>query len=444
MTITVNGAGRSYAQSLISAGKVNKTADWSFSADDGNALLGADGDDWTSYGKAHLGLNSEGSPNTKGRYEYPFEKGGTLYRSALTAIRQRASQNNATSVYTTAGDLLAEIDKNDKSATPELPRGALPDYDPDGDGDNDAEEAIGHIADAADSLADAIECLTGTDADQENEGEAEPASATAKARRTIQALRAKLPARARVLTSREFRAGAGRGSEIVPFPVQPREGRELNYRMAARPGGTAEIFLYDVIGYWLGGISAEQFATDLKGLGNVSQIDLRINSPGGDVMDGRAIYTQLAQHPAKVVAHVDALSASIASLIMCAANEIRMADGSFVMIHNAWGFSIGDANAMEKQAALLRTHTAAITDTYVARTKTDRAQLTAWMDDETWMTPQEALEAGFCDAVEEPVRVAAMLPAANSRLQFRKLPAALARPNLRDARDKIAALRASV
>jgi len=107
----LNLPGESYAHSLIAAGKVDKTSSWSFSADDGNALLGKKGDDWASYGRVHLGLDRGASEKTKARYKYPFAKSGTLYRSALTAIRQRASQQNDAAIFRAAGDLLDLIDK---------------------------------------------------------------------------------------------------------------------------------------------------------------------------------------------------------------------------------------------------------------------------------------------------------------------------------------------
>lgn len=194
---------------------------------------------------------------------------------------------------------------------------------------------------------------------------------------------------------------------IYNFKPRDLSSQPLNYKMVNKTNDLGEIYLYDMIGGW--GITAQQFAKDLKSLGNVKNIDLRINSDGGDVFDGRAIYTQLASHPARVVAHVDGLAASIASLIMCAANEIRMADGSFIMIHNAWGFGVGDSSEMRRLADLLDSVTGEITNTYVVRTGCDRNEIKQMMDDETWMTSKEAKDKGFCDVVSEPVKAAAAL-----------------------------------
>lgn len=219
---------------------------------------------------------------------------------------------------------------------------------------------------------------------------------------------------------------------------QQRENRALNYRMATK-ADRGEIFLYDDVGEgWFGGISAAQFTKDLKALGSVKTIDLHISSNGGDVFTGRAIYSQLAQHQARIVTWVDGLAASIASLIAMAGDEIRMADGSFMMIHSAWGVAIGDAPEMRRMAELLDSVTASIADTYAARTKNERKKIDKMMADETWMTAQEAVDAGFADVVDEPVKAAASV---SDPSRFRNLPAAL-RPNRAAALSLIEGMRA--
>lgn len=114
----LNSAGNSFAKSLIKAKKVS-TGSWSFSADDGNALLGSDKEnpDWVTYGKCHLATSSDGDPGTKDHYKYPFAKkvGGeiTLFQSALTAIRSRASQQEVSGVFDAAGKLLKMLKPDD-------------------------------------------------------------------------------------------------------------------------------------------------------------------------------------------------------------------------------------------------------------------------------------------------------------------------------------------
>lgn len=227
-------------------------------------------------------------------------------------------------------------------------------------------------------------------------------------------------------------------AKVLQFkPRDPK--RPLNYRMAVT-GDAAEISLYDSIGADGWGISAKQFADDLKGLGKVKAINLRVNCDGGDVFQGRAIYTNLVQHPARVVAHVDGVAASIASLICMAADEIRMADGAFMMIHNAWTVSIGNAQEFRRMADLLESVDASIEDTYAARTKTPVTNIRKMMAAETWMTAREAVDSGFADVMDEPKRIAAAITDA-SAARFRNLPKALL-PRRQMALQALAALRA--
>jgi phage I-like protein len=120
MAVTLYKKGLSHAHSLVSAGKVNKSASWSFSAEDGNAMLGQGGDDWTKYGSFHLGEDTSAGENTKERFNYPFGKGGEVYRSALEAIRQRAGQEKETAIFDAAGKLLETIDGADKKTAKDL------------------------------------------------------------------------------------------------------------------------------------------------------------------------------------------------------------------------------------------------------------------------------------------------------------------------------------
>ncbi|WP_439399061.1 HK97 family phage prohead protease [Bradyrhizobium sp. PMVTL-01] len=107
----LNLVGESYAHSLVSAGKVDKTSAWSFDAADGNALLGKGGDDWENYSKHHLGLDRSANDKTKARFKYPFAKTDKLYRSGLIAAKHRAAQQNDAAVEKAAAALLELIDK---------------------------------------------------------------------------------------------------------------------------------------------------------------------------------------------------------------------------------------------------------------------------------------------------------------------------------------------
>ena len=199
------------------------------------------------------------------------------------------------------------------------------------------------------------------------------------------------------------------------------------YRVVNRGKDSAEIYLYGAIGAdWFGdGVTAKQFADDLKAIGPVKNIDLRINSEGGSVFDGKAMYSLLNEHPAKITVHIDGLAASAASFIAMAGDTIEIAEGGFVMIHNAFMLAMGDAREMRRSADMLDTVNQTIIDVYAARTKADRASITKMMDDETWMTGAEAVKNGFADKMVENLKVAASISHPD---RFKKLPAAL-KPN---------------
>lgn len=195
-------------------------------------------------------------------------------------------------------------------------------------------------------------------------------------------------------------------------------------KVKALAGGAAEIYIYGAIGGdWMGeGITAKDFSDQLKSLGNVKTIDVRVNSEGGDVFDGRTIHTLLKTHPAKICMYVDGIAASAASLIAMAGDTITMADGSFMMIHQAWTMAGGRAVDLRKTADLLDQVNESLVTTYAARTKIDSKKIRKMMDDETWMESSDALALGFCDCVSEPLRVAACV---NNPSKFKNLPAAL-------------------
>lgn len=167
---------------------------------------------------------------------------------------------------------------------------------------------------------------------------------------------------------------------------------------------TAEIFIYDAIvgsdmeAEWWGGVSANAFVKALRDI-TASTINLRINSPGGDVFGARAIETALREHSAKVIVHIDGLAASAATFIAMAGDEIVMADGSMFMIHKAWTYAWGNANDLKKTADLLDKIDGTLVDTYAKRSGQKDAQIADWMAAETWFTAEEAVKYGFADRV---------------------------------------------
>lgn len=174
--------------------------------------------------------------------------------------------------------------------------------------------------------------------------------------------------------------------------------RPRDYRVKAE-GDEATIYLYDAIDSWYG-IAAEQFVKDLNGI-TASVIHLRINSPGGDVFDARAMAGAIAAHNAKVIAHIDGLAASAATYIATAADEVEISQGAFFMIHNAWTLAMGNKGELRDVADLLEKVDDSLANDYVRKTGKPRDEIVAWMDAETWFTADEAVENGFADRVVE-------------------------------------------
>ena len=176
---------------------------------------------------------------------------------------------------------------------------------------------------------------------------------------------------------------------------------------AAAPGADADatISIFDVIGEdgWTGGgVTAKRISAALRSIGNRDVI-VRINSPGGDMFEGIAIYNLLRAHPARVTVEVLGWAASAASVIAMAGDVIRMGLGSFMMVHNAWGLVIGNRHDLREAASLFDGFDAALADIYEARTGMDRVGIERLMDAETFMTAAQAVEYGFADAVDDGV-----------------------------------------
>ena len=162
--------------------------------------------------------------------------------------------------------------------------------------------------------------------------------------------------------------------------------------------GKATIRLHDVIGdYWAATTSADIGAA-IDAI-EADEITVSINSPGGNIFDGIAIYNALRAHPARIITRVDGLAASIASVIAQAGDERQMMGGSQMMIHNAWGVSIGDAVDMRKMAEVLDHQNVVIAEIYAQHSAKDAADLLDLMTAETWFTASDAVSAGLADSV---------------------------------------------
>lgn len=168
----------------------------------------------------------------------------------------------------------------------------------------------------------------------------------------------------------------------------------------------ADVYIYDEIGWF--GISAADFIDEVKSL-KVDTINLLINSPGGSVFDGVAIYNTLKNHPAAVNVQIDGLAASIASVIAMSGDTITIADNAMMMIHKPAVLMFGQAPDLRKEADLLDQIEQQIISTYAARTGTESELISAMMQEETWFTGSEAVTHGFADVVEEGKQRAASL-----------------------------------
>lgn len=168
----------------------------------------------------------------------------------------------------------------------------------------------------------------------------------------------------------------------------------------AAEGGVGELYLYDAIGGWWSGITADWMRRELDALkGSTKRLNIFVNSPGGDVFEAKAILSLLQRFPGEKVLYVDGLIASAATFIAMGADRIVTAPHATWMIHEAWGMAGGNAKAMREYADLLEMVSGDIAGIYAARTKQSLAKLLELMAAETWMTATEAKDLGFSDTV---------------------------------------------
>lgn len=169
------------------------------------------------------------------------------------------------------------------------------------------------------------------------------------------------------------------------------------YEVKNKANAPTEVYIYDEIGFF--GVDAETFVKDFRQI--QGEVTIRINSPGGSVFDGMAIYNAIKDHKAATTTIIDGLAASAASYIALAGDRVIMAEGAFLMIHDPYSLVIGTSEDMRKEAALLDKVRDQIAGFYARKSGKDMAEITQMMADETWMTGKEAKEAGFADEVTE-------------------------------------------
>jgi len=195
------------------------------------------------------------------------------------------------------------------------------------------------------------------------------------------------------------------------------------YRIKAQGSGPIEVRIYDFIDMW--GVRAEDFKREFDAAADTGrEIIVDITSPGGDVFDGMAIYNTIAKHRDRVTVNISGVAASIASVIALAGASLRMAEGTFFMIHNPWSMAVGEAKDLRARAETLEKIRGEMIPIYAKRTGMSAEEIGAAMDAETWYTPEEAYTAGFADEISGTGEIAA-LAFDWSQYRYQETPSAL-------------------
>ncbi len=187
----------------------------------------------------------------------------------------------------------------------------------------------------------------------------------------------------------------------VHCDLTPKALERWNPSIKAASTDDNSITIYDPIGFdwWTGeGVTAKRISAALRSIGD-SDVTVKINSPGGDVFEGLAIYNLLREHKGKVTVQILGLAASAASFIAMAADEIQIARAGFLMIHNSWTMAAGDRNDIREVADFLEQIDGTLADIYAVRTGDPIEAMRKLMDVETWMGGAAAIDAGFADSL---------------------------------------------
>jgi len=193
-------------------------------------------------------------------------------------------------------------------------------------------------------------------------------------------------------------------SKPIPFP-KGREGSKW-FEIKNATEESADVYIYDVVGDPWVGLDSATVVKQLNEL-KTKKISLRINSPGGLVFDGMAIYNAIARHPAEVTTYIDGLAASIASVIALAGKRVVIAENAMMMIHEPWSYAVGNSAQLRKEADVLDQIRETIINVYETRTGENRDVIAKLMADETWFTAKEAVAAKLADEVTTGMKAAA-------------------------------------
>jgi len=164
------------------------------------------------------------------------------------------------------------------------------------------------------------------------------------------------------------------------------------------------VYVYDLIvandeeAEWFGGVSPEAFSKTLSAV-DTEILNIRYNTPGGDVFAARAMEQAVINHPSKTRSHVDGYAASAGSYMALAADEVIIAESAFFMIHKAWTFAYGNSDDLMQTAELLEQIDETLVNTYAKSTGQKPEDILTWMAAETWIGAEKAVELGFADSI---------------------------------------------
>jgi len=184
------------------------------------------------------------------------------------------------------------------------------------------------------------------------------------------------------------------------------------WNFKAKDKDTGELMLYGDISsstWWGDEVTPKDFKKDLDGLGDIKNLNIYINSGGGDVFAGQAIHSMLKRHSANKTVYIDGIAASIASVIAMAGDKIIMPKNAMMMIHNAWTMAAGNKEFFRKLADDMEKIDEGILNTYTDKTGMKEEEIKSLMDAETWFTAKEAVEKGFANEIEQEKKLAASI-----------------------------------
>ena len=194
--------------------------------------------------------------------------------------------------------------------------------------------------------------------------------------------------------------------QSIPNHQTMNQGNKTIWNLVKNDDKSAELMLYGDIAesFWGDTISAKEVAEYLENL-DVDEINVYINSNGGDANAAIAISNALKRHKAKVVINIDGIAASAATLITCAGDIVKMPKNAFFMVHNPWVVAVGGSEEMRRQADTLEKYKNAIIETYLQKVNINKEKLSELMDNESWLNAEEALEYGFIDEIIENTNI---------------------------------------